>query len=73
MRTLFCVTKHLLSLSKVIIPPLRMITVFSQPFGNILSLVPLAESVVKLNAVCMQCYMEAAYTKRTGMEKEVRG
>ncbi|CAG06017.1 unnamed protein product, partial [Tetraodon nigroviridis] len=40
-------------------------------FGNILNLVPLAESVVKLNAVCMQCFKEAAYTKRIGAEKEV--
>ncbi|KAK6300898.1 hypothetical protein J4Q44_G00289960 [Coregonus suidteri] len=37
-----------------------------KPFGNILNLVPLAESVVKLNAVCMICYKEAAYTKRLG-------
>lgn len=44
---------------------------FLQPFGNILNLVPLAESVLKLNAVCMQCYKEAAYTKRLGAEKEV--
>ncbi|XP_048871503.1 thymidine kinase, cytosolic [Brienomyrus brachyistius] len=40
-------------------------------FGNILGLIPLAESVVKLNAVCMQCFKEAAYTKRLGDEKEV--
>ncbi|XP_069809005.1 thymidine kinase, cytosolic isoform X2 [Dendropsophus ebraccatus] len=40
-------------------------------FGDILGLVPLAESVVKLNAVCMECYREAAYTKRLGAEKEV--
>ncbi|XP_069786087.1 thymidine kinase, cytosolic [Narcine bancroftii] len=40
-------------------------------FGNILNLVPLAESVVKLSAVCMKCYREAAYTKRLGFEKEV--
>ncbi|NP_001011452.1 thymidine kinase, cytosolic [Xenopus tropicalis] len=40
-------------------------------FGNILNLVPLAESVVKLNSVCMECYREAAYTKRLGAEKEV--
>ncbi|KAK1163759.1 thymidine kinase, cytosolic [Acipenser oxyrinchus oxyrinchus] len=40
-------------------------------FGNILNLVPLAESVVKLNAVCMECFREAAYTKRLGAEKEV--
>ncbi|KAF3844024.1 hypothetical protein F7725_016072 [Dissostichus mawsoni] len=38
------------------------------PFGNILNLIPLAESVVKLHAVCMQCYKEAAYTKRIGAE-----
>uniref|UniRef100_H3D962 Thymidine kinase n=1 Tax=Tetraodon nigroviridis TaxID=99883 RepID=H3D962_TETNG len=43
----------------------------SRAFGNILNLVPLAESVVKLNAVCMQCFKEAAYTKRIGAEKEV--
>ncbi|XP_075072824.1 thymidine kinase, cytosolic [Mixophyes fleayi] len=40
-------------------------------FGDILNLVPLAESVVKLNAVCMECYREASYTKRLGSEKEV--
>ncbi|XP_063817366.1 thymidine kinase, cytosolic isoform X2 [Pseudophryne corroboree] len=39
-------------------------------FGDILNLVPLAESVVKLNAVCMECYREASYTKRLGAEKE---
>uniref|UniRef100_A0A1B6CY01 Thymidine kinase n=1 Tax=Clastoptera arizonana TaxID=38151 RepID=A0A1B6CY01_9HEMI len=33
-------------------------------FGNILNLVPLAESVIKLTAVCMSCFNEAAYTKR---------
>ncbi|XP_053426549.1 thymidine kinase, cytosolic isoform X1 [Nycticebus coucang] len=40
-------------------------------FGPILNLVPVAESVVKLTAVCMECFREAAYTKRLGMEKEV--
>ncbi|XP_007185838.2 thymidine kinase, cytosolic [Balaenoptera acutorostrata] len=40
-------------------------------FGTILNLVPLAESVVKLTAVCMECFREAAYTKRLGVEKEV--
>lgn len=42
-----------------------------QAFGNILNLVPLAESVVKLTAVCMECFRDAAYTKRLGLEKEV--
>ncbi|CAK6438572.1 unnamed protein product [Pipistrellus nathusii] len=40
-------------------------------FGTILHLLPLAESVVKLSAVCMECFREAAYTKRLGQEKEV--
>ncbi|KAM4664677.1 thymidine kinase, cytosolic [Discoglossus pictus] len=40
-------------------------------FGDILNLVPLAESVVKLNSVCMECFREASYTKRLGAEKEV--
>lgn len=48
------------------------VVAFLQPFGNILNLVPLAESVVKLNAVCMQCFKEAAYTQRIGAEMEVR-
>ncbi|KAG9337900.1 hypothetical protein JZ751_027553 [Albula glossodonta] len=43
---------------------------FNQAFGRILELVPLAESVVKLNAVCMQCFKEAAYTKRLGQERK---
>ncbi|KAK2169890.1 hypothetical protein LSH36_6g10003 [Paralvinella palmiformis] len=37
-------------------------------FAEILNLVPLAESVVKLTAVCMQCYGEASFTKRKGTE-----
>uniref|UniRef100_F7EBQ4 Thymidine kinase n=1 Tax=Monodelphis domestica TaxID=13616 RepID=F7EBQ4_MONDO len=40
--------------------------------GNILNLMPLTESMVKLIAVCMECFREAAYTKRLGMEKESR-
>ena len=42
-----------------------------QAFGGVLNLVPLAESVVKLNAVCMHCYKDAAFTKRLGTEKKV--
>lgn len=40
-------------------------------FGKILQLVPLAESVVKLNAVCMSCFNDASFTKRISNEKEV--
>ena len=36
-----------------------------------MDLVPLAESVVKLKAVCMVCYGDAAFTKRLGDETEI--
>ena len=35
-----------------------------KPFGNILNLVPLAERLTKLSAVCVECGKEAAFTKR---------
>lgn len=41
------------------------------PFGRILELVPLAESVTKLSAICMLCHKDAAFSKRLGAEKEV--
>lgn len=41
-------------------------------FGDILRLIPMAESVVKLKAVCMACFSDASFTKRTTLEKEVR-
>ena len=40
-------------------------------FGKILSLVPLAEHVVKLSAVCMICFGEGSYTKRISDDQEV--
>jgi len=42
-----------------------------QPFGDVLKLVPLAENVCKLNAVCMVCFKDAAFTKRLGSETQV--
>jgi thymidine kinase len=42
-----------------------------EPFGTILGLLPLAESVTKLNAVCQYCNKEAAFTKRLGSETEI--
>jgi thymidine kinase len=41
-------------------------------FGEILKLVPLAESVVKLSAICMQCFKTASFSKRTTKETEVK-
>ena len=40
-------------------------------FGSILELVPLAEQVIKLTAVCMSCYGEGSYTKRITEDTEV--
>ncbi|XP_003972121.1 thymidine kinase, cytosolic [Takifugu rubripes] len=65
----FC--EEMANLGKTIIVAALDGTFQRKPFGSILNLVPLAESVVKLNAVCMQCFKEAAYTKRIGAEKEV--
>lgn len=39
-----------------------------KPFGHVLELVPLSESVVKLSAVCMVCFADAAFSKRLGSE-----
>ena len=35
-----------------------------KPFGSMINLVPLAESVVKLTAVCLKCYGEDSFSKR---------
>ena len=43
-----------------------------KPFGDILSLVPLSETVTKLNAVCMNCFGDAAFSKRITAEDDGR-
>lgn len=43
-----------------------------KPFGDILSLVPLSESVTKLKAVCMNCFEDAAFSKRITVEDDGR-
>merc|ERR1711959_191235 len=42
-----------------------------KPFGRVLELVPKAESVQKLNAVCQLCYADAPFTKRTTSDTAV--
>lgn len=41
-----------------------------KPFGDVLRLIPMAESVVKLKAVCMVCCKDAAFTKRITDEQQ---
>ena len=57
----------------MMITDLIMMIIYSnqQGFGSILDLVPLAESVIKLSAVCMHCFGEGSFTKRFGSETEV--
>ena len=40
-------------------------------FGEVLHLVPLAENVTKLNAICAHCNKEAAFTRRKGSEIKI--
>lgn len=40
-------------------------------FGDVLNLVPLSESVIKLNAICTNCGKEAAFTRRKGLETKI--
>ena len=52
------------NLGKVVIISALDGTFQRKKFNQILELVPLAECVMKLNAVCMMCAGEAAFTKR---------
>jgi thymidine kinase len=41
-----------------------------KPFNDVLSLVPLAEEVTKLSAVCAKCSADAAFTKRVNTDSQ---
>lgn len=59
------------NLGKVVIVAALDGTYQRKGFGEILNLVPLAEHIVKLTAVCMNCYNDASFTKRKGFETQV--
>lgn len=42
-----------------------------KPFGKILELIPIAEQIQKLSAVCFSCGKDASYTKRMSDCKEI--
>lgn len=64
--------EELANLGKIVIVAALDGTFQRVGFGNILNLIPLAESVVKLNAVCMVCFGNASFTKRTCNETKVK-
>jgi len=59
------------NLGKIVIVAALDGTFQREGFGNILNLVPIAESVVKLKAVCHSCFDDAAFTKRTSSDLQV--
>lgn len=42
-----------------------------KPFGNIINLLPVAEKVTKLTAVCVYCSNEASFTQRVIESEEI--
>ena len=58
-------------LGKVVIVAALDATFQRKPFKSILGLVPLAEEVTKLTAVCTDCAADAAFTARTTKETAV--
>eukprot|EP01111_Echinosteliopsis_oligospora_P001232 TRINITY_DN1177_c0_g1_i1.p1 TRINITY_DN1177_c0_g1~~TRINITY_DN1177_c0_g1_i1.p1 ORF type:complete len:190 (-),score=39.83 TRINITY_DN1177_c0_g1_i1:336-905(-) len=64
-------SETLANLGKTVIVATLDGTFQRKPFMNVLELIPLAEMVTKLNAVCMLCYKDASFSKRIGTEKEV--
>ena len=59
----FC--KEALRLDKIIIVSGLDGDFLQRPFGDVLNLIPICDSVVKLHAVCAICYKEASFSKRT--------
>lgn len=43
-----------------------------KPFNNVLELIPLAENVIKLTAVCSECHNDASFTKRLTSETDIQ-
>ncbi|UQI50153.1 thymidine kinase C-termius end [Lumpy skin disease virus] len=59
------------NMGKIIIIAALDSTFQRKEFNDILKLIPLSEKVTKLNAVCMECYKDAAFSKRITKEKEI--
>ena len=64
----FC--EEMANLNKIIIVAALDGNYLRKPFGNILDIIPLAESVIKLSAICMNCQDDASFSKRITDEIE---
>ncbi|PRD32150.1 UNVERIFIED_CONTAM: Thymidine kinase, cytosolic [Trichonephila clavipes] len=64
-------SEEMANIGKIVIVAALDGTYQRKGFSNILHLVPLAESVLKLTSVCMICYEDASYTKRIGNETQL--
>ena len=62
-------------LGKIVIVSALDGTYQKKAFGRILELIPLSESVIKLNAVCMICNEDASFSKKiietTNLETDI--
>ncbi|EDV20610.1 uncharacterized protein TRIADDRAFT_31584, partial [Trichoplax adhaerens] len=63
--------EHMANKGKLVIVAALDGTFQRKGFGDFLNLIPLAEDVMKLSAVCMLCYSEGAFTKRLSSEQTV--
>jgi len=61
---IFEFSNRMANLGKIVIVAALDGTFEQKPFANIMKLVPCSESIVKLTAVCMTCYRQAAFTRR---------
>lgn len=43
-----------------------------KPFLNVLEVIPLAENVIKLTAVCSDCHKSPSFTKRLSAETDIQ-
>eukprot|EP01104_Vermistella_antarctica_P014877 TRINITY_DN4761_c0_g1_i1.p1 TRINITY_DN4761_c0_g1~~TRINITY_DN4761_c0_g1_i1.p1 ORF type:complete len:232 (+),score=47.13 TRINITY_DN4761_c0_g1_i1:35-697(+) len=68
---LIAFSEEMANSGKIVIIAALDATFQRKPFGSVVELVPLAEDITKLSAVCMMCFGNASFTKRLGSETEV--
>lgn len=61
--TLVGFSEKMANMGKIVIVAALDGTFQKKPFGSVLELVPLSESVTKLSAVCMICFRDASFTR----------